>query len=227
MTIETYYQEYATRSTPDGLVNSNHLYDLNAIANNLVAYIESVKNNGGYYIARYEASYGSGSSVLDYKPLSKISTGTPRTNSKSELTQGMLWNCVIQIDAAKISRNMYKNDSSVGGESDLINSYAWDTAIFFIQEMGNENYANKTSINNLLSNTGTTGDKVCNIYDIASNCNEWTTEQSLYVLSGKVYTCVRRGGIYSDNSYHSAGRDYATAISGGNTRSFRVVLYVK
>ena len=59
--------EYATRSNPDG----NN--ELNAIAKDLEEFVSSVKNNNGYYIARYEASYGSGSSVADYKPLSKVS----------------------------------------------------------------------------------------------------------------------------------------------------------
>ncbi len=46
---------------------------------------------------------------------------------------------------------MYKKDSSVGVESDLVNSYAWDTAIVYIQAMGNgnENYANKSEISQM------------------------------------------------------------------------------
>ena len=73
---------------------------------------------------------------------------------------------------------MYANDSSVGVESDLTNSYAWDTAIVFIQEMKNSNYANKTGGNGTLKNTGETGDKICNIFDMAANLLEWTTEYS-------------------------------------------------
>ncbi|MFQ8987167.1 MAG: hypothetical protein ACLR6T_00475 [Intestinibacter sp.] len=33
------------------------------------------------------------------------------------------------IKCLKSKSNMYANDNSVGVESDLINSYAWDTAI--------------------------------------------------------------------------------------------------
>ena len=52
----------------------------------------------------------------------------------------------------------------------LINSYSWDTAIVFIQNYSdNSNYANKTSVNSSKLNTGKAGDKVCNIYDMASN----------------------------------------------------------
>ena len=195
--VEFEYLEYATRENPDGIV-SDGADALNAIAKNLAGFVESVKRNYGYYIGRYEASYGSGSTVADYKPLSKVSIST--TFSKSKV--GSLWNNVAQIEAAKISRNMYNNDSSVGVESDLVNSYAWDTAIVFIQEMGNSNYANKSSVNNTLMNTGTTADKVCNICDMASNCNEWTTEYSTYRNGSFAMPCVYRGGskrrIWSD-----------------------------
>ena len=148
--------EYATRSNPDG----NN--ELNAIAKDLEEFVSSVKNNNGNYIARYEASYGSGSSVADYKPLSKVSTST----TFSTATVGSLWNNVTQIEAAKISRNMYDEKDNVGVESDLVNSYAWDTAIVFIQEMGNSNYANKLNKISSIMNTGTTKDEVCNINDI-------------------------------------------------------------
>ena len=183
--------EYAARSNPDGIVGG-----INAISKNLEAFVDSVKKNNGYYLARYEASYGSGDSVANYKPLSKVSTGNPRTNSGTALAQGMLWNCINQIDAAKISRNMYNNDSGLGVESDLVNSYAYDTAIVFIQEMVNVNYANKNDGSMSLKNTGTTQDKVCNIFDMASNCYEVTTEYSDYTNLSISYSCVIRGGNY-------------------------------
>ena len=183
--------EYATRTNPDGIASSG-TDGLNAIAKDLAGFINSVKSNNGYYLARYEASYGSGSSVTDYKPLSKVSTST--TFSKSKV--GSLWNNVTQLDAAKISRNMYNNDSSVGVESDLVNSYAWDTAIVFIQEMGNNNYANKHSMNTSRKNTGTIGDEACNIHDMASNCYEWSTEYSTDTPSSYAYPCVYRGGSF-------------------------------
>ena len=218
--------EYAVRVNTDGLIdNSNHSNDLNAIAKNLVAFVNSVKNNGGYYLARYEASYGSGSSVADYKPLSQVSKAT----SFSTSTVGSLWNWVTQIEAAKIARNMYNNDSSVGVESDLVNSYGWDTAIVFIQAMGNgnENYANKTRVNEDLTNTGTTGDEVCNIHDMASNCYEWSTEYSTGGNSSFAYPCVSRGGVCSNSNGYTARRYNSRATGMLTGYSFRPLLYVK
>ena len=230
VTIDPYYQEYATRTNPEGIA-SNGTDGLNAIAKDLEGFVNSVKNNGGYYLARYEASYGSGSSVANYKPLSKVSIGTPRTSSSTALTQGMLWNYVTQLDAAKISRNMYNNDSSVGVESDLVNSYAWDTAIVFIQEMGNSNYANKIDGNGYLRNTGKTGDEVCNINDMASNCWEWTTEYSSYKInmsSGvNVYPFTARGAYGGSKYYNTTERFDGNATNYIQYGGFRTIVYIK
>ena len=232
VTINSYYQELTTYR--EGTA-SNETDGLNATAKNLKAFVESVADNGGYYIARYEASYGSGSSTADWKPLSKVSTGTPRgsTQSSTQLTQGMLWNWVTQLDASKISQNMYQaGDTTVGVESDLINSYAWDTAIVFIQSMNpaNSNYANAnryTTGNSSLMNTGETGDKVCNIFDMAANVAEWTTEYSTRTDSIIAYPCTRRGSDFYDSTCTAHRRsDYATH-NGISRHGFRVVLYVK
>ena len=122
---------------------------------------------------------------------------------------------------------MYNNDSNVGVESDLINSYAWDTAIVFIQEMGNNNYANKADGNGILKNTGTIGDEVCNIHDMASNCYEWSTEYSTGTNTGYASPCVNRGGHYSNSNDYTARRDNYYATTVGSYHSFRLTLYVK
>ncbi len=132
-----------------------------------------------------------------------------------------------QIEAAKISRNMYKNDSSVGVESDLVNSYVWDTAIVYIQAMGNENYANKSSVNSSLSNTGPIRDKVCNIYDMASNCYEWSTEYSMSTSSSCTNSSVSRGGSSYSSGRYTAFKSSINATFWNKYISFRSILYVK
>ncbi len=216
-------------------IPSSGLDGLNATAKNLAGFVQSVADNGGYYIARYEASYGSGSSVADWKPLSKVSTGTPRGNDQrtTPLTQGMLWNHVTQLDASKICQNMYPTgDNTVGVESDLVNSYAWDTAIVFIQSINeaNSNYANKKDGNGTLKNTGETEDNVCNIYDMAGNLSEWSTEYSTRTDSSQAQarTCIYRGGNYFYIHYYTAYRDTAGFPNyGGSHNGFRVALYIK
>ena len=148
-------------------------------------------------------------------------------------TPGTLWNQITQLNAAQVARNMYAenkdaNGNSVGVESDLVNSYAWDTAIVYIQEMGHTNYANTDSGSNTnLMNTGETGDVVCNIYDMAGNESEWITETSSY-KTNSVYAsiCVYRGGNWVE--YYTTTRNYGinTTVV-GNSISFRSTLYVQ
>ena len=188
----------------------------NTIAKNITNFKNSVATNGGYYIGRYEAR-----------------TATARSAAGNALTQitekgtENVYNYVTQLQAAQLSQNMYNNDNFT---SDLMNSYAWDTATVFIQNCGtNAKYSRQNSLNTSLLQTGTNSltdtskiDVQCNIYDMASNIEEWTTETS----SNSSLPCVNRGG-----SYHS--RDNYTSLRGGVNISgnnfvigFRPLLYV-
>ena len=114
--------------------------------------------------------------------------------------------------------------------SDLMNSYAWDTAITFIQKCTDKtNYANQPSLNTSLSQTGTNTltetnkiDKQCNIFDMASNVREWTTE----TCSDSNSPCVNRGGYYIYSSYYTSYR-YGRSTSGSSDYiGFRPLLYL-
>ena len=194
---------------------------LNATAKDLKGFIDSVSSNGGYYIGRYEASYASGSSTADYKAASKISNGY---SSSMSYTPGRLWNSITQLDASKVAINTYAGNASV--KSDLINSYAWDTAIVYIQEAGNSNYANQTSKNSSLANTGKNSDEVCKINDMASNINEWTTEYSSLTGSYIASPCSYRGGSYHSRGYYVASRISNNATYSNGYIGFRLQLYV-
>ena len=190
----------------------------NATAKEIDVFKTSVAEHGGYYIARYEASYG-----IDRKPNSKVSTGTPSTGdgvAYAPSMEGQLWNNITQLDAAMACRNMY--DENYGVTSDLMNSYAWDTAIVFIQKYsGDDKYATQNSLNTILANTGENGDEKCHIHDMASNCLELSTETSMQ--SG--YPCVSRGGSYCGTGYYVAERQTKNATLGGPMYSFRPILY--
>ena len=219
-------------------VASDGLNGLNATAKNLGAFVQSVKDNGGYYIARYEASYGSGyneggstdeEKYANAKPLSQPSINCSEDGMNYDT--GTLWNWITQLDAAKVARNMYLNNQDINGntvgvESDLVNSYAWDTAIVYIQEMGNTDYANKTDGNGTLKNTGKTGDVACNIYDMAANTLEWTTEYSTHTNGKVAFPCVFRGGYHGSFGY-TAYRNYYYTAASFDYLSFRSTLYVK
>ena len=113
-------------------------------------------------------------------------------------------------------------------ESDLINSYAWDTATLFLQEFGWKNYSRQTSINTSGPNANGTvsdsnKDNPCNVYDMASNCYEWTTE----TYSNSDNPCVERGGNYGDSNVYASYRNGINTTDAGISNSFRPVLYIK
>ena len=177
----------------------------NAVAKYINSFKTSVATNGGYYIGRYEA----------------------RKNSRGAITEvgiDTVWNNISQSDAAIKSQNMYNSNKFT---SDLMNSYAWDTATLFLQICGtNATYSRQIRVSSTLSQTGTniqsTKDVQCNVYDLASNVYEWTTETFVDFK----YPCVSRGGNYYDSSTYMSGRhSYSTSRDSGFD-GFRPLLFV-
>lgn len=213
--INDYFQElYEYR---EGIVASDNT-GKNATALNLVGFIESVRDNGGYYIARYEASYG-----LDGKPNSKVSNSC---SSNPPTEEGELWNDVNQVEAAKVCRNIYREGNC---KTDLINSFAWDTAVLYIQKCSDATTYSRAYSNNLggLSNTGKNGDEYCKINDMASNVSEWTTENSIGTFYEKLVPATFRGGNYWSKNYYTTKRDYANITqTNDNLSGFRLILYL-
>ncbi len=191
--------------------------------NDSLSFVKSAKENGGYYIARYEASFASGTDVGSYKAASKKSIAN--SESSMNYTAGTLWNDITQLDASKVSINTYSKENTTV-RSDLVNSYAWDTAIVFIQEAGHANYANQNSKNDSLSNTGTNNDEVGKVNDMASNLWEWTTEYSTNVSGSAATPCNGKGGDYPDSASYTATRGNYHATFSNNIVGFRLTLYM-
>ena len=193
------YTEENSRNTDD-LLNYG-----NTIANDIEGFIDSVRTNGGYYIARFEASQN---------------TATNKAESKYDKA---VWNNITQPNAAIACQGLYE-----GVNSDLMNSYAWDTAILFIQKYsGDEDYSRQARLQSGLANTGkatdgTNYDVRCNIYDMAGNYWEWTTET--YSLSDS--PCVSRGGCYISSYSYTSSRGYGSTSVSVTSGSFRPLLYL-
>ena len=120
-------------------------------------------------------------------------------------------------------------------ESDLINSYAWDTATLFLQTIDNrttdktKKYSRQNSLNTSLAIQGTNNltnasqqDKICNVYDMASNCYEWSTE----TYSNNFPACTLRGGSCNGSNYYTNIRYDNGATCSSNNYSFRPLLYL-
>ena len=230
--------EYSGSScTEDTTANHNSKYN-SAIAKDIEQFKTSVKNNHGYYIGRYEAGVVDyNSSVLTINSNNETNwTGYTGDNIKLVCKkEQQVWNYVTQNKASELSRDMYKSEAKV--TSDLINSYAWDTAIVFIQKCGTESNSLTYSRTDGLSSTSTrepqtTGtnilkatskvDKQCNIFDMAGNCWEWTTE----TYSNSNRPCVSRGGNYYYSDYYTSRRSGLSSTGTGDFISFRPLLYL-
>ena len=189
----------------------------NTTARNLAEFISTTLANGGYYIARYEAS------------------GTTEKIT-SKYNQEVLGN-ITQLNAAKLAREMYgevKENNELVYASDLVNSYAWDTAIIFIQTYsGKTDYAshNESETTGKFTATGKNNDKYCNIWDMSGNAGEWTTEYSTGSGNSGFNPCVYRGGYYYTGGgracgYTSDRYNLDTTYSDSNY-GLRPLLYVK
>ena len=163
---------------------------LNEIVGQVTNEINSVENNGGYYIGRYEVGKENNNAVIK-------SNQEPYANIK--------WS-----EAYKQAKEI---DAGTSATSYLCSSYAWDTAINFIQTHStatnyatsrysfNENWLDKevkdkngkviknANIAERL-NTGLTT-SYANIYDMGGNEAEFTTELNPNTFE----TLVVRGGM--------------------------------
>ena len=188
----------------------------NTIAKNITNFKNSVAQNGGYYIGRYEARTATARSAKDNALTQITEKGTEN-----------VYNYVTQLQAAELSQNMYTSDKFT---SDLMNSYAWDTAIVFIQKCGTNNkYSRQNSFNTALLQTGTNSltdtskiDVQCNIYDMASNIEEWTTETSDF----SILPCVYRGGLCNYSLYYASNRGNNNTSGSSANIGFRPLLYL-
>ena len=181
----------------------------------------SVAQYGGYYIGRYEVGKNGDTAVVKYDQ-------TPY----AEIT----WSTAYGL-AKKIITNSEVN-------SYLCSSYAWDTAVNFIQNNSTaKNYATsiegfngnwnpqevKDPSGNVIKPAGTSQQlntglttQFCNIFDMGGNEAEFTTELN----PGTSETVVLRGGSYYD---HAPAGDRWDNGSGTAylTYGFRATLFLK
>ena len=135
-TNKIFYDIYAE----DTAANHDNNYR-NTIAKNIDDFKIKTKSSHGYYIGRYEA-----------RTANERSDSTTDDNLTQITTKpnDYVYNYVNQPQAATLSRGMYEGTPF---ESDLMNSYAWDTATLFLQTIDNRTtdkttkYSRQTSLN--------------------------------------------------------------------------------
>ena len=161
---------------------------------------------GGFYIGRYEQGTGNvcKGGVEPYFNVSK-------NKAKNE------------------AEAMYSENNYVSSE--LVCSYAWDTALNFICQTNSARYKLAMTTDDKYANLGTgtrtnTGayasDNYSNIYDFLGNCMEWTTEKGNNTNAKDVI----RGGSYDENNSFCASIRSNRDGSRQSNISFRVQLYI-
>ncbi len=183
----------------------------------------SVAKYGGYYIGRYEVGKNSDTAVVKYNQ-------TPYANITWSTAYGLAKKIITNSEAT----------------SYLCSSYAWDTAVNFIQNNSTaKNYATsiegfngnwnpqavKDPSGNVIKPAGTSQQlntglttQFCNIFDIGGNEGEFTTELN----PGTSETVVLRGGYYDNYGCGPAGYRWDN-VSGGAyfIYGFRATLFLK
>ena len=191
---------------------------------------QSVATFGGFYIGRYEASYGNGSSLSNYVPASK-----PVTANQS----GRIWVQFSPQDATVACENLYRDNATVQGF--FLWGANWDTTLQWLVDTGCKTYSevasNSTSWGNYSDDsfspdargnyTGVWEEaKANNIYDLAGNNWEWTQERcgSNYVMRSGGYNLM--GGSCPGSRYPAAIRDPLPGNNHHPNVCFRVGLYL-
>ena len=166
--------------------------------------------HGGFYIGRYEQGTG------------------------NVCKAGVDGYVSVTRDQAKAqAERMYSGKEEIKATSQLISSYAWDTALNFMCQNSEYGYELATTTSSDRGNIGTgegektqTGgyvkDCYSNIYDFLGNCYEWTTEYS----SNSLLPCVYRSGHYNRSGSYVAGRGCNGTSSSDTDVSFRSQLYM-
>lgn len=206
--------------------NADTANGINAdVSKEIVAQIKaekaSVAQYGGYYIGRYEVGKNSDTAVVKYNQ-------TPYAS--------ITWSTAYGL-AKKIITNSEVN-------SYLCSSYAWDTAVNFIQNNSTaKNYATsiegfngnwnpqavKDPSGNVIKPAGTSQQlntglttQFCNIFDMGGNEAEFTTELN----PGTSETVVLRGGVYNYDSPAGHRWDVSSGRA-GIVSGFRATLFLK
>ena len=208
---------YYTEGLKDSTTTNTHAKDIETFKT-------KAENSHGYYIGRYEAR--------DKDATAARTSSSSTTNQLVCTADDYVYNYVTQLQAATLSRGMY---TGTPFESDLMNSYAWDTATLFLQTFDNrtienkEVYSGQISLNTDLASQGTNKltdtskqDIICNVWDMASNCYEWTTETYSYSR----FPCTYRGGSYDFSGDYTSYRNIFDTTVSDSPYSFRPLLYL-
>ncbi len=183
----------------------------NSVAKDQIeAFKTSATTNKGFYIGRYEA----GTEVERTANTDSLTTPLVQANKYPYIY-------ATRDEAKQQAEAMYSENEFI--TSELISSYAWDTALNFICQTNEEGYLLATTIDSAYGNTdtnnrtqtgaytvnGEASDIFSNTYDLLGNCFEWTTEYSSSTSNPPSYPCTTRGSAYNSSYNYAAYRSFS------------------
>ena len=210
--------QYVWVPVENGKISRTTLFDTKYEESNSTAsaLVNSVAKNYGFYIARFEAS----EVEIDGK---RVATSLP----------GRLpWTNINCTDAIKYANSSAGDFGYEDCQTALINSYAWDATLSWIDSSGYDNYSSNVDYGNYggsIQASGTTERDMVNcICDLAGNVSEWTTEICKQSDSSdsdtNVVSKVIRGGSANLSRTPASRIGYAENLS-EQFWGFRLVLY--
>lgn len=173
---------------------------------------DSIRNYKGFYVARYEAGKSSEDQVISQKG-------------------AIVWTGVNWEKARELSLTMYEENDAF--QTDLINSYAWDTICNWLRNYGVDiddststgNYQNNVDQQGKIVTSGSNENwKTNNIYDMAGNAWEYTTEE--YGEHEKFHM-GRGGGYWNEGHVYPISSRGQSDDNANLAIGFRVVMYLK
>ena len=215
-TLKYYYAEDKLRDAETKEFSVGNKKFKNSVARDIDEFIDETIKAKGFYIGRYEMGKEDEKAVC--KPKTDVWTSIVRGNVTISGDK------ITTTGAVKEARNMYGYQEKKF-TSDLMNSFAWDSAIAFIEKCGtNSNYAFYLGTRTSKTATGseTNKDEQCKIFDMAGNVYEWTTESS----NRTDYPCVKRGGSYKEDTSYTSYRYYNSTTHMSDFLGFRPILYI-
>ena len=189
---------------------------------------QSVEKYGGYYIGRYEAGI----------ERNEARTADDIGNTQDEIAikkDKNVYNYISQEEAKTKSESFYNKETD-GVISKLCSSYAWDTTLNFINSKEeNKGWITNGTGGNYKQEVGGTGKlektgyhSINNIYDMAGNVYEWTTED----YYGNDTVAANRGGYYASGLSNgkittpAALRNYNNKTYRAIGNGFRITVFI-
>ena len=202
-----------TTSLPnDGIKIVDEETTIYELEDSIEKFKNSANQNGGFYIARYEAG-GYGICTI--------------SKANHETCGDMIWKTdygyEINPNIKETTANIYKDNSTV--ESYIVNTYARDTAINFMCQNASRGYNIAVATDIGKSTKGLTGtnpqDCFSNIYDMAGNVNELLIDEGLIA-----------GGDYKNTGLSMSSAEkrywlYDQPLSYYDNYGFRFLAYIE